>query len=152
MGKRPQTRRSAYDASDRKTLHSALCHLLHTEFPGVFGPTITRLFADKIEETLDRFHPPRTRFKMGQALWTAVAVDDPPARSKRIEDTRLVPIVLDLVTAQDIDEAVTKDCVCADPSATDRPFVQASLRARGGARIADVSLLTNLALTQSQGS
>ena len=39
---------------------------------------------------------------MGQVLWTAVAVDDPPSHNKRIEDTRLLPIVLDLVTAQDI--------------------------------------------------
>ena len=45
---------------------------------------------------------------MGQVLWTAVAVDDPPSQNKRIEDTRLVPIVLDLVTAQDIDETRAK--------------------------------------------
>jgi hypothetical protein len=107
MSKRPPSQTSPYGACSRKTLHSALCHLLQTEFPGVFGPAITRLFADKISEIVDRFQPPRNRFQMGQALWTAVAVDDPPARGKRIEDTRLVSIVLDLVTAHDIDDAVT---------------------------------------------
>jgi hypothetical protein len=94
-----------YDASDRKTFKSAVCHLLHTEFPGIFGPTITRLFADKIDELYERFHPPRSRFKLGQLFWAGVAADDPPSQNKRIEDTRLVPIVLDLVTAQDIEEA-----------------------------------------------
>jgi len=108
MGIRPSHRWEAYDASDRKTFHSALCRLLHTEFPGVFGPTITRLFADKIGELYDRFHPPGSRFKVGQVLWTAVAVDDPPSHNKRIEDTRLLPIVLDLVTAQDISDAQSK--------------------------------------------
>jgi hypothetical protein len=97
-----------YDASDRKTFKSVLCHLLHTEFPGIFGPTISRLFADKIDELYERFHPPRSRFKSGQVLWTGVAIDDPPSRNKRIEDTRLVPIVLDLVAAQDIHEAQDK--------------------------------------------
>lgn len=96
----------AYDASDRKTFRSALCHLLQTEFPGVFGPSVTKLFAQRVEELFERFHPDRSRLRVGQVLWAAVAADDPPARNKRIEDTRLVPIVLDLVTAQDIDEAI----------------------------------------------
>ncbi len=96
----------AYDASDRKTFRSALCHLLQTEFPGVFGPSVTQLFAQRVEDLFDRFHPDRSRLRVGQALWAAVAADDPPARNKRIEDTRLVPIVLDLVTAQDIDETI----------------------------------------------
>jgi len=96
----------AYDASDRKTFRSALCHLLQTEFPGVFGPAVTQLFAQRVEELFDRFHPDRSRLRVGQVLWAAVAADDPPARNKRIEDTRLVPIVLDLVTAQDIDETI----------------------------------------------
>ncbi len=96
----------AYDASDRKTFRSALCHLLQTEFPGVFGPSVTQLFARRIEKLFDRFHPDRSRLRVGQVLWAAVAADDPPARNKRIEDTRLIPIVLDLVTAQDIDETI----------------------------------------------
>ena len=94
-----------YDASSRKTFKAALCHLLHTEFPGLFGPAVSRLFADKIDELYDRFHPDKDRFKLGQLFWAGVAIDDPPSRNKRIEDTRLVPIVLDLVTARDIDEA-----------------------------------------------
>jgi hypothetical protein len=108
MGIRSSPGWHPYDASDRKTFKSALCHLLHTEFPGVFGPTISGLFADKIDELYERFHPPRSRFKLGQLFWAGVAADDPPSRNKRIENTRLVPVVLDLVTPKDIDEARTK--------------------------------------------
>ncbi len=89
----------------RANRSTALCHLLHIEFPGVFGPAITKLFADKIDELYARFHPPASQFRVGQVLWAAVAVDDLPGRDKRIEDTRLVPVILDLVTAQDIHEA-----------------------------------------------
>ena len=108
MGIRSSTRWQPYDASDRKTFRSALCRLLHTEFPSVFGPLITGLFADKIGELYDRFHPPASRIKAGQVVWAAVAVDDPPSHNRRIEDTKLVPIVLDLVTGQDIQETVAK--------------------------------------------
>jgi len=105
MGIRSSSDWNPYDASSRKTFKSAVCHLLHTEFPGIFGPTISQLFADKIDELFERFHPPRSRLTAGQVLWTGVAIDDPPSHNKRIEDTRLVPVVLDLVTAQDIDKA-----------------------------------------------
>jgi len=108
MGIRSSSGCRPYEASDRKTFKGALCHLLHTEFPGIFGPAVTRLFADKIDELYERFHPPRSRFTLGQLFWAAVAIDDPPSRNKRIEDTRLVPVVLDLVTARDIDEARVK--------------------------------------------
>jgi hypothetical protein len=94
-----------FDAAQRKTFHSALCHLLQTEFTGHFGPAVTDLFARKIEQLFDRFHPDHDRLKLGQVLWSGVAIDDPPARNKRIENTRLVPIVLDLVTLRDIEEA-----------------------------------------------
>jgi hypothetical protein len=98
-------RYSTYDASKRKTFHSTLSHLLQTEFPGVFGPAVTRLFADKINALYEQFHPPLSRLKVGQVLWAAVAVDDLPHKDERIEDTRLVPVILDLVTPQDIDDS-----------------------------------------------
>jgi hypothetical protein len=81
--------------------------LLQTEFPRTFGPAVTRLFADKINELYGRCHPPLSRVKVGQVLWLAVAANERPGRSKRIEDTRLVPVLLDLVTSQDIDDAYT---------------------------------------------
>jgi Protein of unknown function (DUF1670) len=92
----------AYAACTRKTFQSVLCHLLQTEFPATFGPTVTRLFADKIEELYERCHPPLARVKVGQVLWLAVAASD-RAHNQRIENTRLVPVLLDLVTPKDID-------------------------------------------------
>jgi hypothetical protein len=106
MRRSAPNRSLTYDSSDRKTFRSALCHLLQSEFPATFGPAVTQLFSERVEQVFDRFHPDRSRFKVGQVLWAAVAVDDPPARGKKMEDTRLVPVVLDLVTAADIDDAI----------------------------------------------
>src|SRR5262249_50584662 len=116
------------------------------EFPGVFGPAITRLFADKISEIVGRFLPPQTCFKMGQIFWTAVAVDDPPARGKRIENTRLVPVALDLLTAQDTDASGPAGLqVRGRHEKVLRLFRQAF--DQGAVRgLPDVSLLTNLAI------
>jgi hypothetical protein len=117
---------------------------LQTEFPGVFGPSVTRLFSESIDRLYEQFHPPGSRFVAGQCLWIAVAVDDPPRRGKFIENTRLVPVVLDLVTADDLEDAVTKSVRAnTRPKKVLRLFRQA--HAQGGLLTeADVSLLLHL--------
>jgi hypothetical protein len=138
------TRRQSYDATERKTFRSSLCHLLQTEFPGVFGPAVTRLFSERIDELYERFHPRGSRFRAGQCLWIAVAVDDLPTRNKRIEQTRLVPVILDLVTAEDVEDAVAGSVRAKTrPKKVLRLFHQAF--AQGGVLTeADVSLLLHL--------
>jgi hypothetical protein len=144
MNKRPPTRRHSYDATQRKSFRSSLCHLLQTEFPGVFGPAVTRLLSEHIDALYERFHPPGSRFRAGQCLWIAVAVDDPPTRGKTIEQTRLVPVVLDLVTVEDLDDAVSGSVRAKTrPKKVLRLFRQA--QSQGGLLTeADVSLLLHL--------
>jgi hypothetical protein len=147
MGKRPPQCSQPYGASERKTFKSALCHLLQTEFPGVFGPTITQLFADRIDELYERFHPPASRFRVGQVLWAGVAANDLPAREKRIENTRLVPVILDLVTAQDIDEtAATEQRGQTRRNKILRLFRQAYAQ-KAVLSLADVSLLLHVTIS-----
>ena len=85
-----------------RTLRNALAHQIAKQFPRVGGPRIRQLCADMILETLDAHLRPREAMRHGQVLWAAISVDDPPARHKRIADTDLVPVVLDLSTADDI--------------------------------------------------
>jgi len=151
MNKSSSTRRHSYDATERKTFRSSLCHLLQTEFPGIFGPAVTRLFSERVDELYERFHPPGSRFAAGQCLWIAVAVDDPPTRNKRIEQTRLVPVVLDLVTAEDVEDAVAGSVRAKTrPKKILRLFRQAY--AQGGLLTeADVSLLLHLPINTISG-
>jgi Protein of unknown function (DUF1670) len=134
-----------YAANGRKTFHSTLCHLLRKMFPGQFGSDVTRLFADKVEALYERCHPPLSRVKVGQVLWLAVAADDLPSRHKRIEDTNLVPVLLDLVTPQDItDTAATGKRLDIRRAKIVRLFRQA--HAQGGILSeADVALLLHVA-------
>jgi hypothetical protein len=89
-------------------------------------------------------HRQRTRCRAGQCLWIAVAVDDFPTRNKRTEQTRLVPVVLDLVTADDVEDAVAGSVRAhTRPKKIARLFRQAY--AQGGVLTeADVSLLLHL--------
>jgi hypothetical protein len=144
MSERSSPAANSYDANDRKTFKSALGRLLQTEFPGVFGPLISRLFTDKIDEMYARFHPPRQNFTVGQILWVGVAVENPPARNRRIEDSELVPIVLDLVTDRDIDDTIA---IGLRPQVRSNKVIRLFRQAHEQGAVlsqADVSLLTNL--------
>lgn len=91
-----------------KTLHSALVRCLKTQFPKIGGPRILSLCADMLIKVIDQHRQPRENLSHGQALWLAIAVDDPPRRLQRISDCRLVPVVLDLSNSEDIDSRLDR--------------------------------------------
>jgi len=106
MNQKSSRRRNVYGPTGRKTFFSALCHLLNTSFPGQFGAEVTELFAKQVVALFRHFHKDRRRIGVGQIVWSAVDAGDPPARNKTIENTRLVPVVLDLLTSEDIEHAI----------------------------------------------
>ncbi len=61
-----------FSTSAHKTFHHVLTHLLKKEFPGLFGPAVTELFATRVEQLFQKFHPLRDRVGWGQIVWLAV--------------------------------------------------------------------------------
>ncbi|HYQ84360.1 MAG TPA: DUF1670 domain-containing protein [Rubrobacter sp.] len=86
-----------------KSLHAALVHCLHTQFPKIGGPRILDLCAEMLVQVIGQHLQPREHLSHGQVLWTAIAVEDRPRRHQRLRDCKLVPVVLDLSTSEDID-------------------------------------------------
>ena len=85
-----------------KTLKNALAHAIGEGFPRIGGVRIRALCADMVLEVLQAHLRPRDHLSHGQVLWLGVDVDDPPARGKRLVDTHLIPLVLDLSTSEDV--------------------------------------------------
>ncbi|UCC32694.1 MAG: DUF1670 domain-containing protein [Phycisphaerales bacterium] len=85
-----------------KTLKNALAHAIGEGFPRIGGDRIRALCADMVLEVLQEHLRPREQVSHGQVLWMGVDVDDPPARGKRLVDTHLIPLVLDLSTSDDV--------------------------------------------------
>jgi len=85
-----------------KTLASVLRHLFVTEF----GYDNKVLFAEAmiqcILETIDVFVKPLTILKPGQVLWMAVIRDGRKHAPQAMKETPQVPVVLDLVTDDDL--------------------------------------------------
>lgn len=102
MANPPDYMRKKYGPLQEKTLCNALSHRIHQEFPRIGGPRMRQLCAEMILEVVDSHLRAQSTVRHGQTLWMAVSVDDPPRRHQRIQDTDLVPVVLDLSTAEDV--------------------------------------------------
>jgi len=108
MARNPDYTRKKYGPMLDKTLTNALAHRIDQEFPRIGGPRIRRLCAELVLDVVGQHLRPREHIKHGQALWMAVSVNDPPARHKRIADTDLVPVVLDLSAPEDIQDRLER--------------------------------------------
>lgn len=101
MGAKIDYVRKKYAPLLDKTLEKALAHRIAKDFPRIGGERICELCARMILEVLEGHLRPREHLRHGQMVWMAVDVNDPPARGKTMAQTNLLPVVLDVHTAED---------------------------------------------------
>ena len=70
--------------------------------PRIGGRRICQLCADMILEVVFKRMRSKDHLVHGQVLWMAVSLNDPPRRRQRISDVDLVPVLLDISTAEDV--------------------------------------------------
>lgn len=95
--------RNKYAPMLSKTLQNAVAHRIGKEFPRMGGVRIQQLCAEMVLEVVNDHLRPLEQIRHGQIVWMAIAIDDPPARGKRISDTKLLPVVLDVHTPEDVE-------------------------------------------------
>ena len=103
MSSKPDFIRKKYGPLREKTLRNALAHRIAKEFPRIGGRRICELCADMILEVVVKQMRSKDHLVHGQVLWMAVSVNDPPRRRQRISDIELVPVLLDISTAEDVE-------------------------------------------------
>lgn len=108
MSSKPDYDRKKFGPLLDKTLRNAVAHRIATDFPRIGGPRICQFCADMLLEVVSKHMRPRDHIAHGQVLWMAVSVDDPPGHRQRILDTDLVPVLLDLSTAEDVELRIAR--------------------------------------------
>ena len=100
---RHQTRRERdYGPLRDKTLTNVLRQLFITEFGYDNKVLFAEAMIERILATIEAFIQPRSQLKPGQVVWMAVAHDGRKHAYKAMKDIPLVPVVLDLVTDEDL--------------------------------------------------
>jgi hypothetical protein len=92
---------ASYSPVAYKSFAGALNAFFEKELPAIGGSRVRMTIVNAISGMVSRFFPETTHLQPGQTPWVTVSVDSRGAYGKRIRDTELVPVVLDLV--QDVD-------------------------------------------------
>lgn len=101
MEKNISARFASYAPVAYKSFPGALNAFFENELPSLGGSRVRMTLVNAINDMVVRFFPETTHLQPGQTPWVTVSVDSKGAYGKRIKDTALIPVVLDLV--QDVD-------------------------------------------------
>jgi hypothetical protein len=108
MSTKPDFLKKKFGPLRDKTIENALAHRIAKEFPRIGGPRICHLCAEMILEVVHSHMRAQEHIKHGQVIWMAVSAANPPRHKERIIDTELVPVLLDLSTADDVQKRIDR--------------------------------------------
>lgn len=97
-------RMANYSPVSYKSFAGALNAFFKNEIPALGGDRIRMTVVREINAMASKFFPYTTNLRPGQTPWVTVSVDSKGAYGKRIQDTELVPVTLDVVGADDAAE------------------------------------------------
>lgn len=92
----------------RKDLKSALKYFFKENVPALKGDLICEPVVNKVYELVDKYLPVTERMRPGQTLWYAVDTKEISGYGKKIEDCKIVPVIVDLINEEDIERYIKK--------------------------------------------
>jgi hypothetical protein len=97
---------STFSSVLRKSFDSALEYLLYTEYRFLGGKRVVRMIVNDVKGLIEKFFP--DNLEVGQIIWPAVSIDESKEQHKKIEDHKIVPVKLSLVTKEDLEKLEKK--------------------------------------------
>lgn len=92
----------------RKDLPAAIDVFLEESCPQLGGYLTREPVVKRIMDLVDRYLPSTERLRQGQIVWYAVDEKESSGYGKLIEKCKTTPVILDLITADDIDDLMKK--------------------------------------------
>jgi len=97
---------SPFSSMLRKIFDSALEYLLYTEYRFLGGKRVVKMIVNDVKGLIEQFFP--DNLEVGQVIWPAVSVDESHEQHKKIEDHKIIPVRLNLVTREDMEKLEKK--------------------------------------------
>ncbi len=104
MSKRLAEQVATYGPQEFKSFPGALNAFFSQECPQLGGQRTRQVLVHSIVEMIGRFYPPTTHLRPGQTPWVTVDKDEKASYGKRMSETRLTSVVLDLIPANEVTE------------------------------------------------
>lgn len=100
---KPPYCQNRYNSARQRFLEPVIENFFAREFPRFFGPVMRRKVAEQLVSIFENLYPPPNRLKPGQVLWNALDKNTRATSERR----SYVPVVLSLITKEDIDLLVS---------------------------------------------
>ena len=104
MSKRLAEQEASYGPQELKSFPGALNAFFSNECPQLGGQRTRQVLVQSIVEMIGRFYPQSTHLRPGQTPWVTVDKDEKSSYGKRMSETRLTSVVLDLIPANEATE------------------------------------------------
>ena len=104
MSKRLAEQEATYGPQEFKSFPGALNAFFSNECPQLGGQRTRQVLVQSIVQMIGRFYPPSTHLRPGQTPWVTVDKDEKSSYGKRMSETRLTSVVLDLIPANELTE------------------------------------------------
>ncbi len=91
-----------YEPQLQKSMKTVLCSRFISEYGFMGGKEVIELIVNDLLKIVNEHQLPLSKVKKGQILWQAVAKDETSSYGKSMSDTRTIPIILTLVSDEDI--------------------------------------------------
>lgn len=141
MLKRLSQNAATYGPQQHKSFAGALDAFLRQECPQVGGKLSRQVLVQSLVEMVGRFYPETSHLKPGQITWTTIHKDTQASYGRKIADSPLTSVVLDLVLPGDVqDRAEGKKLREIKRDAAARLFQQAFAQ-EGCMTLAEVAIL-----------
>ena len=101
MKSHPSTRAALYGPVQAKSFPSALSAFFAAECPMLAGERARRVLVESITELVEQCYPATAHLRPGQVPWVTVRKDETASHGKRIAQTHVVTVLLDLVAPED---------------------------------------------------
>lgn len=105
MNKHLDANQRMFGPQQHKSFEGALFAFFESECPQLGGERTRRVLVQTVAGMVRGFYPATSHLTPGQTTWVAVHKDAGPAYARSIKDTKLTPVVLDLLLA---DEALRR--------------------------------------------
>jgi hypothetical protein len=92
---------NTYGPQHQKTFVGALEAFFAQEFPQLAGDRARRAIVAGINDMVQQFFPATTHLHSGQTTWVSVAKNETSSYGKPITKTRLVPVIISLLTDEE---------------------------------------------------
>ena len=99
-------RAAEFGPMKNKTFAGALSAFFEKECPHLGGERIRKVLVQAIVDIVDRFYPRTTHLRPGQTPWITVDRNESSAYGKKMTETKMTSVILDLVTPQDADDRI----------------------------------------------